>query len=135
MRNRRSQDLVDPAGSGSNCQTFGRRSRLDQQNTNTGTVEQSNDDYADDYDEDDELDRQQSFKQSAAKQKDAIQICEGGVKEALTASLYQKDVIDPKVVDQKKRLLYDKSLKAYYDPETGQYFEMKAQLIPQSSLG
>ena len=40
-------------------------------------------------------------------------------------------MIDPKVaVDQKKRLLFDKALKAYYDPETGQYFEMKAQLIP-----
>ena len=40
---------------------------------------------------------------------------------------YHKDVIDPKMaIDQKKRLLYDKSLKAYYDPETGQYFEMKA---------
>ena len=39
------------------------------------------------------------------------------------------------MIDQKKRLLYDKQLKAYYDPETGQYFEMKAQLIPQSSLG
>ena len=49
---------------------------------------------------------------------------------------YRKDVIDPQILaDQKKRLLYDKSLKAYYDPETGQYFEMKRQLIPQSSLG
>ena len=102
---------------------------------NTGTMEQSNEDYADDYDQDDDLDRQHSFKQSATPQLEAIQVCEGGVKEALNASLYQKDVIDPKVIDQKKRLLYDKSLKAYYDPETGQYFEMKAQLIPQSSLG
>ena len=42
---------------------------------------------------------------------------------------YSKDVIDPHMVDQKKRLLYDKSLKAYYDPETGQYFEMKAQML------
>jgi hypothetical protein len=33
------------------------------------------------------------------------------------------------MAEQKKRLLYDKSLKAYYDPETGQYFEMKPQLI------
>ena len=38
------------------------------------------------------------------------------------------------MVEQKKRLLYDKSLKAYYDPETGEYFEMKAQLISQASL-
>ena len=49
---------------------------------------------------------------------------------------YQKDVIDPTtVVDQKKKLLYDKSLKAYYDPETGQYFEMKAaemNIAPQT---
>lgn len=43
------------------------------------------------------------------------------------ALAYKRDVIDPKAAaDQKKRLLYDKSLKAYYDPETGQYFEMKA---------
>ena len=37
--------------------------------------------------------------------------------------------MDPRMTEQKKRLLYDKSLKAYYDPETGQYFEMKPQMI------
>ena len=38
---------------------------------------------------------------------------------------YQKDLIDKNIAENQKRLLYDKSLKAYYDPETGQYFEMK----------
>lgn len=38
-------------------------------------------------------------------------------------------MIDPNVNELKKGLLYDKSLKAYYDPESGQYFEMKAHLI------
>ena len=107
---------------------------MEKANTGNGTIENSNDDYADDYDDDDELERQASFKQSATRSPPVASV-EGGVKEAMNASLYQKDVMDPNMIDQKKRLLYDKSLKAYYDPETGQYFEMKPQLIAQSSLG
>ena len=45
------------------------------------------------------------------------------------ASYFDENVLDQEVHEQKKKLLYDKSLKAYYDPETGAYFEMKAQLL------
>ena len=44
-------------------------------------------------------------------------------------SYLQKDLLDRNITENKKKLLYDKQLKAYYDPETGQYFEMKDQLI------
>ena len=51
-------------------------------------------------------------------------------------SYYPKNLIDPSLAaEQKKRLLYDKSLKAYYDPETGQYFEMKPRMMAKESLG
>ena len=43
-------------------------------------------------------------------------------------------LIDHTTAENKKKLLYDKSLKAYYDPQTGQYFELKeAQLKPSAS--
>ena len=43
-------------------------------------------------------------------------------------------LIDHTTAENKKKLLYDKSLKAYYDPATGQYFELKeAQLKPSAS--
>jgi len=108
---------------GSNTHTFGRRSRA-------ARVEANEED-----EEDDNIDRALPglLKQSATNQIRGHAGLEG--EGGTAASLYNKDVIDPKVIDQKKRLLYDKSLKAYYDPETGQYFEMKAQLIPQGSLG
>ena len=32
---------------------------------------------------------------------------------------YQKDLLDKNITENKKKLLYDKQLKAYYDPETG----------------
>ena len=43
-------------------------------------------------------------------------------------------MLDHQAAENKKKLLYDKSLKAYYDPETAQYFELKeAQLKPSTS--
>ena len=47
---------------------------------------------------------------------------------------YQRDLLDKNITENKKKLLYDKQLKAYYDPETGQYFEMRDQLINQGNL-
>ena len=35
---------------------------------------------------------------------------------------YQKDLIDPNVNELKNGLLYDEYPKAYYDPESSQYF-------------
>ena len=35
---------------------------------------------------------------------------------------YQQDLIDRNSAENKKKLFYDKQLKAYYDPATGQYF-------------
>ena len=104
---------MDPSG-GSNSHTFGRRSR--------GTIDKDAQ-----IGNDDELDREAS--QKSLEPKEAVK------NEDTDLHYLRKDVIDPQILaDQKKRLLYDKSLKAYYDPETGQYFEMKRQLIPQSSL-
>ena len=33
--------------------------------------------------------------------------------------------MDPETAENKKKLLYDKSLKAYYDPKSGEYFVLK----------
>ena len=44
------------------------------------------------------------------------------------------NLLDHVTAQNNKKLLYDKSLKAYYDPETAQYFELKeAQLKPSAS--
>ena len=45
---------------------------------------------------------------------------------------YQQDLIDKNSAENKKKLFYDKQLKAYYDPVSGQYFQMKAQLMNQT---
>jgi len=88
-------NIADPAGSGSHTQTFGRRSRVEQKNAAT-----SHDDYVDDYDNnDDDIDREVSFKKERVQATEQASAVEGGVREALTNSLYQKDVIDPKVID------------------------------------
>ena len=110
--NKAGSAIQDPTGSAS--QTFGRQSQI-QSDSKKQEVDA-------DVDDDEELAREATF----AANNDEKQ---------LEQSYLQRDVIDSQIVDQKKqRLLYDKSLKAYYDPETGQYFEMKAQLINQSSL-
>ena len=116
--------------SGSNTHTFGRRSRAEGGEPEADNDQENNDE---------ELEREQ--KQASSKNLTGAsahtQIKEGpqaNEEEVISSSIYQKDVIDHQTAEQKKRLLYDKSLKAYYDPETGQYFEMKAQLISQASL-
>ena len=126
--------MLDP--SGSNSHTFGRRSRAQ-------AAEAQEEKYEDDYEEDDEdcmdeaeLAREVTFQEDIALPRNAQTTdkknneVNQAVTQVMQSSFYRRDLIDPKTVDQKKRLLYDKSLKAYYDPETGQYFEMKAQLIP-----
>ncbi len=45
---------------------------------------------------------------------------------------YKQDLLDKNSAENKKKLLYDKQLKAYYDPESGQYFQMKAQLMDEA---
>ena len=94
--------------SGSNTHTFGRVSLAQTAEAKAKKEEQ----HSPDDEMNDEIDRAETF----------------GRRET---SIYQKDVIDPNAASfMKKGLLYDKSLKAYYDPETGQYFEMKTHLIP-----
>ena len=37
-------------------------------------------------------------------------------------------LFDKGVAERQKKLLYDKQLKAYYDPDTAEYFELNAQI-------
>ena len=45
----------------------------------------------------------------------------------------QQELLDKNSAENQKKLLYDKQLKAYYDPESGQYFQMKPQLMSTSA--